>query len=127
MPSSVGNWTWRSRTLRKASDAGSAVTASTSIATRSAPVMGTSPGARLPATLARSIQPHPGVDHSVQNVDDDVCEDDEEGREQDDGHDDGQILVEGGVHGGAAQPGHAENRLGQHGPAKQRAQVEAEY
>src|SRR5262245_13558790 len=101
MPSSVGNWTWRSRTLRKASGgAGCSATASTSMATRPAPVTSASRGARTPATLARSRQPHPGVDHSVQNVDDDVGEDDEEGREQHHGHHDGQVLVEDPIDGG---------------------------
>ena len=73
-----------------------------------------------------SAEPDPRVDHRVQDVDDEVRDDDEEGGEQGHAKDDRQVLIADRVDGELAEAVEAERRLGQDGAAEQTTEVQPE-
>src|SRR5450631_1704262 len=124
-PSSVGKWTFRSRTSRNAvaRDAG-APSGATSIA-----VNGCFPSGRgLPRCRRRpaSAVPHSGVNDGVEHVDDDVRHDQEDCPDDDHAHDDRQVELVDRIDRQLAQALQAEGLLGEDGAAEQTAEVEAE-
>src|SRR3954453_18290856 len=116
-PSSVGKWIFRSRTSRNPVGcpvvdvvADCLVTVDTS----------DSPSA------AGSVVPDARVDDRVEDVDDEVGHDDEEGTDQGYADDDRQVLLVDRVDGELADPLEAERVLGEDRAAEQSAEVEPE-
>jgi hypothetical protein len=65
-----------------------------------------------------SVEPDSGVDHGVEQVHDDVCHHHPGGGDDDDADDHRKVLLLNGVHGDPAQPGQAEDLLGDHRAAE---------
>src|SRR4051812_38233617 len=99
MPSSVRKYVFRSLTSRRA----------------------------MSSTGRELCQPDTGVDHCIEQVDDEVEDDDDDGREDDHPHDGGDVVIVQGLHGGSAQPRQAVDRLGEDRTAEREADVHPEH
>src|SRR5690242_12407651 len=75
---------------------------------------------------AKLLIPHTRVEERVDDVDDQVEEDDEEGAHEDRPLDGRQVALLDGVEGQAADAGDVEDRLGEDRTTEQDAEVEAE-
>src|SRR3954466_1823769 len=75
---------------------------------------------------AKLLVPHTRVEERVDDVDDQVEEDDEEGAHEDRPLDGRQVALLDGVEGEAADAGDVEDGLGENSPAEQDPEVEAE-